>query len=212
MVGCPWLHGDPPAYFRGPFLQFFHVAQPGALVCSQADQPLRHPSLHRRSRLFDVVVDGGPRRWYGDSNAFRLAPRSALHRSQSSRPAVRWNNGSTCRSTREFRSSPGSLASWPRANPSHSPACCWTSGACWSGFPSSRRCSSLGRYGTGISNWRCYVSLNDSRRAIGAKRLPNFLSCTRMASAPAQVGSASLAQRGDRAHDAGAPTVSRLFR
>ena len=66
-----WPKGDPPAYFRGPFLQFFHLAPNQALsfVIKLTNFGTRR---YTQDRVWlDVTVDEQPRRWYGDSNVFR---------------------------------------------------------------------------------------------------------------------------------------------
>ncbi len=66
-----WPEGDPPAYFRGPFLQFFHLAPNHALSFVIR---LTNFGTHRYTEervWLDVTVDGEPRHWYGDSNVFR---------------------------------------------------------------------------------------------------------------------------------------------
>jgi hypothetical protein len=66
-----WPEGDPPAYFRGPFLQFFHLAPSQALSFVIK---LTNFGTHRYTEgrvWLDVMVDGEPRHWYGDSNVFR---------------------------------------------------------------------------------------------------------------------------------------------
>lgn len=66
-----WPEGDPPAYFRGPFLQFFHLAPNQALSFVIK---LTNFGTHRYTEdrfWLDVMVDGEPRHWYGDSNVFR---------------------------------------------------------------------------------------------------------------------------------------------
>jgi hypothetical protein len=66
-----WPEGDPPAYFRGPFLQFFHLAPSQALsFVIKLTNFGTHRYIEDRVWL-DVIVDGEPRRWYGDSNVFR---------------------------------------------------------------------------------------------------------------------------------------------
>jgi hypothetical protein len=66
-----WPEGDPPAYFRGPFLQFFRLAPNQALSFVIR---LANFGTHRYAEdrvWLDVMVDGEPRHWYGDSNVFR---------------------------------------------------------------------------------------------------------------------------------------------
>jgi hypothetical protein len=66
-----WPEGDPPAYFRGPFLQFFRLAPNQALSFVIR---LTNFGTHRYAEdrvWLDVKVDGESRRWYGDSNVFR---------------------------------------------------------------------------------------------------------------------------------------------
>ena len=66
-----WPEGDPPAYFRGPFLQFFHLAPDQALSFVIK---LTNFGTHRYTddRVWlDVMIDGEPRHWYGDPNVFR---------------------------------------------------------------------------------------------------------------------------------------------
>lgn len=66
-----WPEGDPPAYFRGPFLQFFRLAPNQALSFVIR---LTNFGSHRYAEdrvWLDVMVDGQTRRWYGDSNVFR---------------------------------------------------------------------------------------------------------------------------------------------
>jgi hypothetical protein len=66
-----WPEGDPPAYFRGPFLQFFRLAPSQALSFVIK---LTNFGTHRYTEgrvWLDVMVDGEPRHWYGDSNVFR---------------------------------------------------------------------------------------------------------------------------------------------
>ena len=57
--------------FRGPFLQFFHLAPNQALSFVIK---LTNFGTHRYTQdrvWLDVMVDEHPRRWYGDSNVFR---------------------------------------------------------------------------------------------------------------------------------------------
>jgi hypothetical protein len=66
-----WAEGEPAAYFRGPFLQFFHLAPNQALSFVLK---LVNYGTHRYTEdrvWLDVTVDGEPKRWYGDSNVFR---------------------------------------------------------------------------------------------------------------------------------------------
>lgn len=66
-----WPEGDPPAYFRGPFLQFLHLAPNQALSFVIK---LTNFGTHRYTEdrfWLDVMVDDVPRHWYGDSNVFR---------------------------------------------------------------------------------------------------------------------------------------------
>ena len=66
-----WPDGDPPAYFRGPFLQFFRLAPNQALSFTIG---LTNFGTHRYTgdRVWlNVMVDGQATRWYGDSNVFR---------------------------------------------------------------------------------------------------------------------------------------------
>ena len=66
-----WPEGDPPAYFRGPFLHFFHLAPNQALSFVIK---LTNFGTHRYTEdrvWLDVIVDEHARRWYGDSNVFR---------------------------------------------------------------------------------------------------------------------------------------------
>jgi hypothetical protein len=66
-----WSEGEPPAYFRGPFLQFFRLAPNHALSFVIR---LTNFGTHRYTEdrvSLDVRVDGEARRWYGDSNVFR---------------------------------------------------------------------------------------------------------------------------------------------
>ena len=72
-----WPEGDPPAYFRGPFLQFFHLAPNQALSFVIK---LTNFGTHRYTKdrfWLDVMVDGEPRHWYGDFERLPLAPRLA---------------------------------------------------------------------------------------------------------------------------------------
>jgi len=66
-----WPEGDPPAYFRGPFLQFFHLAPNQALSFVLRLTNFGTHSYTEDRVWLDVVVDGEPRHWYGDSNVFR---------------------------------------------------------------------------------------------------------------------------------------------
>jgi hypothetical protein len=66
-----WPEGDPPAYFRGPLLQFFRLAPNQALsFVTRLTNFGTHRYTEDRFGL-DIIVDGKPRRWYGDSNVFR---------------------------------------------------------------------------------------------------------------------------------------------
>ncbi len=66
-----WPEGDPPAYFRGPFLQFFRLASNQALsfVLRLTNFDTRRYTEDRY--WLDVKLDGEPRHWFGDSNVFR---------------------------------------------------------------------------------------------------------------------------------------------
>jgi hypothetical protein len=66
-----WPEGEPPAYFRGPFLQFFRLAPNEALSFIIR---LTNFGTHRYTEdrvWLDVMVDGQAKRWYGNSNVFR---------------------------------------------------------------------------------------------------------------------------------------------
>ena len=66
-----WPEGEPAAYFRGPFLQFFHLAPNQALSFVLK---LTNYGTHRYTEdrvWLDMTVDGERKRWYGDSNVFR---------------------------------------------------------------------------------------------------------------------------------------------
>jgi hypothetical protein len=66
-----WPEGDPPAYFRGPFLQFFRLAPTEALSFVIK---LTNFGTHRYTEdrvWLDVTLDGQVRHWYGNSNVFR---------------------------------------------------------------------------------------------------------------------------------------------
>ena len=66
-----WPEGEPPAYFRGPFVQFFRLASNQALSFIIR---LTNFGTHRYTEdrvWLDVMVDGQARRWYGDLNVFR---------------------------------------------------------------------------------------------------------------------------------------------
>jgi SpoVK/Ycf46/Vps4 family AAA+-type ATPase len=66
-----WPGGDPPAYFRGPFLQLFRIAPDQALtfVIKLVNFSTRH---YTQDRVWsDVIVEGKSRRWHGDSRTFR---------------------------------------------------------------------------------------------------------------------------------------------
>jgi hypothetical protein len=66
-----WPEGDPPAYFRGPFLQFFRLAPTQALSFVIR---LTNFGTHRYTEdrvWLDVTLDGKVRHWYGNSNVFR---------------------------------------------------------------------------------------------------------------------------------------------
>lgn len=66
-----WAEGDPPAYFRGPFLQFFRDAPEQALsFIIKLTNFGTHCYTEDRAWL-DIMVDGQPQRWYGDSNVYR---------------------------------------------------------------------------------------------------------------------------------------------
>jgi hypothetical protein len=66
-----WPEGDPAAYFRGPFLQFFRLAPNQALSFVIR---LTNFGTHRYTEdrvWLDITVDGELKHWYGDSNVFR---------------------------------------------------------------------------------------------------------------------------------------------
>jgi hypothetical protein len=66
-----WPDGEPPAYFRGPFLQFFHLAPNQALSFVLK---LTNFGTHRYTEdrvWLDISLNGERKRWYGDSNVFR---------------------------------------------------------------------------------------------------------------------------------------------
>jgi hypothetical protein len=66
-----WPQGDPPAYFRGPFLQFLrHAPSQGLSVVLKLTNFGTRRYVEDRSWL-DVTIDGHGKRWYGDSNVFR---------------------------------------------------------------------------------------------------------------------------------------------
>ena len=66
-----WPGGDPPAYFRGPFLPFFRRSPQQALsfVIKLTNFGTRHYTEDRS--WLDLVVEDKKCRWYGDSNVFR---------------------------------------------------------------------------------------------------------------------------------------------
>jgi alpha-D-ribose 1-methylphosphonate 5-triphosphate synthase subunit PhnL len=66
-----WREGEPAAYFRGPFLQFFREAPDHALsfVIKLTNFGTRR---YTRDRVWlDMMINGQRKRWYGDSNVYR---------------------------------------------------------------------------------------------------------------------------------------------
>ena len=66
-----WREGEPAAYFRGPFLQFFRDAPDHALSFVIR---LTNFGTHRYTKdraWLDMIINGQPKRWYGDSNVYR---------------------------------------------------------------------------------------------------------------------------------------------
>ena len=66
-----WHEGDPPAYFRGPFLSFLQLAPSQGLtfVLKLVNFATRHYCQDRAWR--EVRSETGTKRWYGDPNVFR---------------------------------------------------------------------------------------------------------------------------------------------
>lgn len=66
-----WHEGDPPAYFRGPFLQFLRLAPSQGLtfVLKLVNFATRHYCDDQV--WLEITTDAGVKRWYGDTNAFR---------------------------------------------------------------------------------------------------------------------------------------------
>ena len=66
-----WPEGDPPAYFRGPFLQFLSDAPNQGLSFVLALTNFATRRYTEDLGWFDITIDGQTKRWYGDANVFR---------------------------------------------------------------------------------------------------------------------------------------------
>ncbi|TAJ91164.1 MAG: hypothetical protein EPO41_16215 [Reyranella sp.] len=82
LPGCGlsyWPEGEPPAYFRGPFLSFLNEAPQEALSFVIR---LTNFATHRYTRdkcWMDVTVAGESRRWFGNSNVYRWHHDGPVH-------------------------------------------------------------------------------------------------------------------------------------
>ena len=66
-----WSEGEPPAYFRGPFLQFLRDAPDQALsFIIRLTNFGTHRYTEDRSWL-EFTIDGQSKRWYGDNTVYR---------------------------------------------------------------------------------------------------------------------------------------------
>lgn len=66
-----WPQGDPPAYFRGSFLQFLrHAPDQGLSIVLTLVNFGTHRYTEDRHWI-EVTIAGQTKRWYGDSNVFR---------------------------------------------------------------------------------------------------------------------------------------------
>jgi hypothetical protein len=66
-----WRDGEPAAYFRGPFLQFLRDAPEHALsFVIRLTNFGTHRFTNDQSWL-EIVINGQPKRWFGDSNVYR---------------------------------------------------------------------------------------------------------------------------------------------
>ena len=66
-----WPKGEPPAYFRGPFLQFLrHAPSQGLSFVLKLTNFGTHRHMQDRG-WSEMMIDGRAKRWYGDANVFR---------------------------------------------------------------------------------------------------------------------------------------------
>lgn len=66
-----WDEGEPPAYFRGPFLAFLNKAPEEALSFILRLTNFATRRYTRERNWLDVEIAGATRRWYGDANVYR---------------------------------------------------------------------------------------------------------------------------------------------
>ena len=210
-----WPEGDPPAYFRGPFLHFFHLAPNQALSFVIK---LTNFGTHRYTEdrfWLDVMVDGEPRRWYGDSNVFR------------------WHHDWPLPHGSQIQSGLMALEQWLyeqidkgiAVEPWIARIVAESESLAFAGLlldvgkrapelflPFSRRYSSPGKFGTGIFSLQRFANPSGSLRAIGVDKPQNFSSSPKTGISFPTDRKPCSGPMGDCARDAGASAISRFFR
>jgi hypothetical protein len=66
-----WRHGDPPMYFRGPFLPFLRASPEFGISFVVKLTNFATRRFSGEDRGLTITVDGEPRKWRGDTRVFQ---------------------------------------------------------------------------------------------------------------------------------------------